>query len=89
MEMLDAPEYGDTMKEYGELIGKIEDCFERINILKREAGAVKERKLRELDEKEITGYDRIIGMLKVACSQIKDELSTYEKRALELQPRYV
>ncbi len=84
MKMLDAPEPAEKMAEYADIMGKIDDCFGRIEILKREANAVKSRKLLELDKTEIARYDHVLGMLKDACVQVREELSKYEIKMKEL-----
>lgn len=83
--MLDAPESEDTLREYGELFAKMEDCFYRIKILKHKADEVKALKLREVDDKKkIARYDLALNELKKTCNQVREELSKYDARVKEL-----
>ncbi len=98
MEMLDLEETSTQsghaehpLREYGDLVGKIHQCFDDICTLKHEIEKVEDRqhmeKLKLFPDKEtLNAYDGTIKMLTEAQSYIKRELSVYEKRALDLRP---
>lgn len=95
MEMLDSEDIltqsgraEPPLREYGDLVGKIHQCFDDIITLKHEIDKVKERKHMAAFDlfPDLEKYDRTIKMLTEAQSYIQRELSIYEKRALELRP---